>query len=128
MDSFDGSTNRESNRSVSDLYDDLERVLGHVRPKRQAELLESLKMSELVNDLRKAIIDSGLKHYAIGKVSSVSASVIDRFVSGERDIRLETAGRIADALGYSLVESETNEPAKLAAKKSAKRKPSKRPL
>ncbi len=128
MDSFDGSTNRESNRSVSDLYDDLERVLGHVRPKRQAELLESLKMSELVNDLRKAIIDSGLKHYAIGKVSSVSASVIDRFVSGERDIRLETAGRIADALGYSLVESETNEPAKLAAKKSAKRKPSKRTL
>ena len=128
MDSFDGSTNRESNRSVSDLYDDLERVLGHVRPKRQAELLESLKMSELAKSLRKAILESGLKHYSLAKVSGVDTSMIDRFVSGERDIRLETAGRIADALGYSLVESETNEPAKLAAKKSAKRKPSKRPL
>ena len=128
MDSFDGSTNRESNRSVSDLYDDLERVLGHVGQKRQAKLLESLKMSELAKSLRKAIFESGMTHYSLGKVSGVDTAVIDRFVSGERDIRLETAGRIAESLGYSLVESETNEPAKLAAKKSAKRKPSKRPL
>ena len=85
-------------------------------------------MSELAKSLRKAICESGMTHYSLGKVSGVDTAVIDRFVSGERDIRLETAGRIAEALGYSLVESETNEPAKLAAKKSAKRKPPKRPL
>ena len=128
MDSFDGSTHRESNRSVSRLYDELEKILGHVQPERQAEFLESLKMSELANELRQAINDSGLTHYAIGKASGVDTAVIDRFVSGERDIRLETAGRIAESLGYSLVKSETNEPPKLAAKKSAKRKPPKRPL
>ena len=119
MDTFDGSTNRESNRRVSDLYDELERVLGSVGPERQAELWRSLKMSELVDGLRGAIIDSGLTHYAIGKASGVDTAVIDRFVSGERDIRLETAGRIAAALGYKLAKSEADNPAK----KVTKRKP-----
>ena len=70
-------------------------------------------MSDLANKLRRAIIDSGLTHYAIGKLSGVDTAVIDRFVSGERDIRLETAGRIAEPLGY-----------KLAANKSASSRPS----
>jgi len=120
VDTFDGSTNRESHRSVSDLYDDLERVLGHVGPKRQAELLESLKMSELAKSLRKAIIESGMTHYSLGKVSGVDTAVIDRFVSGERDIRLETAGRIAESLGYRLAQYELQKPAKTGAKKSTK--------
>ena len=121
MDPFDGSTNRESNRRVSDLYDELERVLGQVEPERQAELLESLKMSELVDGLRKAIIDSGLTHYAIGKASGVDTAIIDRFVSGERDIRLETAGRIAESLGYRLAQVESDKSARTATKKMAKR-------
>lgn len=125
MDSFDGSTNRESHRSVSDLYDDLERVLGHVGPKRQAELLESLKMSELAKSLRKAIIESGMTHYSLGKVSGVDTAVIDRFVSGERDIRLETAGRIAEALGYRLAKGEPGTTAKAMAKKPVKGKSAK---
>jgi plasmid maintenance system antidote protein VapI len=62
-----------------------------------------MKMSDLASQLRKVIIDSGLTHYAIGKLSGVDTAVIDRFVSGERDIRLETAGRIAEALGCKLV-------------------------
>ena len=60
-------------------------------------------MSDLASKLRKDIVESGLTHYAIGKASGVDTAVIDRFVSGERDIRLETAGRIAEALGCKLV-------------------------
>lgn len=82
-------------------------------------------MSELANDLRKAIIDCGLTHYSLAKVSGVDTAVIDRFVRGERDIRLETAGRITDALGYKLASAETDKPAKSGAKKTAKGKSSK---
>lgn len=73
-------------------------------------------MSELANELRQAINDSGLTHYAIGKASCVDTAVIDRFVSGERDIRLETAGKIAESLGYRLAKSESDKLAKKSAK------------
>ena len=52
--------------------------------------------------LKTAIIDSGRTHYDIGKSAGVNTAVIDRFVSGQRDIRLETAGRISHALGFGL--------------------------
>jgi transcriptional regulator with XRE-family HTH domain len=52
--------------------------------------------------LRSAIKASGLTHYAVGKLADVSVSVVDRFMSGERDIRLETAAKIAAALGLEL--------------------------
>ena len=53
--------------------------------------------------LREAIQASGLTHYAIGQAAGVSPGQIDRFVSGERDLRLGTAARIAEAVGLVLV-------------------------
>ncbi len=53
--------------------------------------------------LREAIQASGLTHYAISQAAGVSPGQIDRFVSGERDLRLGTAARIAEALGLVLV-------------------------
>ena len=53
--------------------------------------------------LRAAITKSGLTHYALAKVAEVSAAQIDRFVAGERDLRLGTAARLAEALGLELV-------------------------
>ena len=53
--------------------------------------------------LKRAITKSGLTHYAIGKLAACNPSQVDRFVSGERDLGLETAGRIAAALGLQLV-------------------------
>ncbi len=53
----------------------------------------------LVDALKRAITKSGLTHYAIGKLAACNPSQVDRFVSGERDLGLETAGRIAAALG-----------------------------
>ena len=82
-------------------------------------------MSELVDGLRQAITESSLTHYAIGKASGVDTAIIDRFMSGERDIRLETAGKIAESLGYKLTKSESEMPAQVAPKATAKRKRSK---
>ena len=58
--------------------------------------------------LRKAIEESGLTHYALGKEAGVAPSVLDRFMlpaldPRRRDIRLETASKIASALGLVLV-------------------------
>ena len=48
--------------------------------------------------LRKSIRDSGKSVYQIAKEADVSPIVISRFLSGERDIRLATADKVAEAL------------------------------
>jgi hypothetical protein len=52
--------------------------------------------------LLRAIAESGLSLYAISKRSGVAAPIIQRFVRRERDIRLETAEKIAEVLGLEL--------------------------
>ena len=47
--------------------------------------------TDLAAVLRAAIAASGLTHYRLGKDAGVSPTVIDRFVSGERDLRLDMA-------------------------------------
>ena len=65
-------------------------------------MIEKADSVELVDALKRAIVDSGLTHYRIAKDAGVTPDVIDRFVRGERDLRLETAGKIASVLGLSL--------------------------
>jgi plasmid maintenance system antidote protein VapI len=48
------------------------------------------------------IIKSGKTAYQLSSETGVVASVISRFLSGERDIRLETAGKLAAAIGAEL--------------------------
>jgi plasmid maintenance system antidote protein VapI len=57
----------------------------------------------IVEQLRKAIADSGQTEYAIAKGSGVSQSIVNRFVSGERSIGLETAAKLCDYFGLDLV-------------------------
>ena len=60
----------------------------------------SMTVSE---QLREAIIESGLTHYRIGKDTGVDTKVIDRFVSGERPtIRSDTLDRLCEYLGLQL--------------------------
>jgi transcriptional regulator with XRE-family HTH domain len=54
--------------------------------------------------LREIIASRGLTAYAVAKLAGIDPGVVSRFLSGERDIRLETADRIAAALGLRLVE------------------------
>jgi len=49
-----------------------------------------------------AIEQSGHTHYSLSQLTGVSQSVLNRFTSGQRDITLETAGKIAAALGAEL--------------------------
>jgi plasmid maintenance system antidote protein VapI len=56
----------------------------------------------VVDQLRRAIRDSGLTHYRIGKGAGVKPEIVARFVRGERDVRAETFAKIAAALGLEL--------------------------
>ncbi len=63
--------------------------------------------ANLDEQLRQAIADSGLTHYAIGRDAGISPSVVDRFMlplrdPRRRDLRLVTAGKIAAVLGLEL--------------------------
>lgn len=102
MDSLDGPKDRKP-RSVKRIYSELKNIMATLPKDRQAAGKRILQMGSLVLDLRQAITDSGLTHYAIGKAAGVQPNMLDRFMSGERDLRLATAGKIADALGYRLV-------------------------
>ena len=60
------------------------------------------KEPTLEEQLKAEIEASGLSNYRIGIMANVSTGVLDRFVSGERTLRLPTAGRICAALGLEL--------------------------
>ena len=64
----------------------------------------------IADQLREIIHSRGLTPTELGQLAGVDPTIIARFVSGERDLRLETAGRIATALGLRLV--EVSRPAK----------------
>jgi len=55
-------------------------------------------MRTIIEQLKRAIGNSGKTHYRIGKEANVSPDQLDRFMRG-RDIRLSTAAKIAKALG-----------------------------
>ncbi len=58
----------------------------------------------LSNQIREVIASRQITAYALGRDSGVDATVIARFMAQERDIRLETADKLAAALGLRLVE------------------------
>ena len=56
----------------------------------------------LQDQLRQAIKDSGLTLYRIAKDSGIAYQVLHRFASGERDLTLKTATKLADYFGMRL--------------------------
>ena len=54
-----------------------------------------------MDTLREAIRASGLTHYRLAKNCGLRHLIIDRFAAG-LDIRLATAGKLAEVLGPSL--------------------------
>ncbi len=60
------------------------------------------KRTTIVEQLRSAIVKSGETEYAIAKGSGVSQSVVNRFVSGERGISLDTAAKLCEYLKLQL--------------------------
>jgi plasmid maintenance system antidote protein VapI len=56
----------------------------------------------IVDQLRKAIADSGETEYAIAKGSGVSQSVVNRFGHGQRSISIDTAAKLCAYLKLDL--------------------------
>jgi transcriptional regulator with XRE-family HTH domain len=69
-------------------------------PHRRPEIPRSLSYS-----LKKAMKQSTKSSYQIAKEAGVSQIMVSRFLSGERDIRLATADRLAHVLGLKLMAS-----------------------
>jgi plasmid maintenance system antidote protein VapI len=58
--------------------------------------------SSLVDQLRAAIANSGQTQYRIAKESGVPQPVVNRFMTGERGIGLETASKLCAYLRLRL--------------------------
>ncbi len=56
----------------------------------------------IIEQLKDAIENSGLSHYALSCASGIRQSTLSRFMSGERGLSFESAARLADALGLEL--------------------------
>jgi transcriptional regulator with XRE-family HTH domain len=64
-----------------------------------------MRRESLQDRLRATIRGSGKTVYRIAQESGVAHPQILRFLSGERDIRLKTADKLAAALGLGLRET-----------------------
>lgn len=112
MESRDNSTNSESGR-VNQMMEQLREILSSLPDDRRELLEKGIQVEGLVWDLKREIVNSGLTHYRLAKMSGVDISGIDRFMSGERDLTFVSAGKLADALGLMLV--STGKPAEAPA-------------
>jgi hypothetical protein len=62
----------------------------------------------LTRQLQAAIQSTGQPLDSIAQATGVAAPVLQRFMLGERGITLDTAGKLADYLGLSLVPSSSS--------------------
>jgi DNA-binding phage protein len=80
-----------------------------VRRKVQAEFPPAAPRGNAAGRLSQALRDalraSDKSMYQIAQDAGVSQIVVSRFVSGERDIRMATADKLAEALGLKLAQA-----------------------
>lgn len=67
----------------------------------------SKKQPALSDKLKAAIAESGMTIYAVAQGSGVSHPILSRFLSGQRDLRLATAEKLAAFFGMTLTEPKT---------------------
>ena len=60
----------------------------------------------LSDALRDAARTDGRTPYAIAKAAGIAAPMLTRFLNEERDLRLASAEKLAEALGYELRKKE----------------------
>lgn len=71
----------------------------------------------LVQQLREAIQGSGQSLYQLSKASGIGRDRLSRFMRGERDLTLEAAEKICNALQLRLTGTEQPEPPARARRK-----------
>ena len=60
------------------------------------------RLSDIEQQLRKAIRQSGMSRYRLSKLTGVSDGVLSNFVNRKRSLTLKTAAKLAKALGLEL--------------------------
>lgn len=60
------------------------------------------KVTDLGQQLRQAFEATGISRFELARRAGISYAIIHRFAAGDRDIRLETASKIATVLGMEL--------------------------
>lgn len=60
-------------------------------------------MAKIIEQLRGEVEASSKTRYRIAQDSGVSAAALSRLVHGQRGLTIESAERVADALGMELV-------------------------
>lgn len=79
----------------------------HHQPHPDEGSLVSAKPPEMLADqLRRVIRESGRTAYRLAGDAGVDEAQVKRFLNGERDLRLETAGKLCAALGLELTASK----------------------
>jgi DNA-binding phage protein len=74
------------------------------RPRGKARAAQAPDRHSLSGQLRHVIAARRLTAYAVARDAGVDVRLVQRFLDGERDIKLATADKIARALGLRLVE------------------------
>lgn len=61
--------------------------------------------TDIIDQLRKAIDDSGESQLAIAKAAGIGQSGLNRFMNGDRGISLETAAKLCNHLKLKLAKA-----------------------
>jgi len=56
----------------------------------------------ITSQLKRAIEQAGVSRYVVCRRAQVDQGAVSRFMSGKRSLTLETADRLAEALGLEL--------------------------
>lgn len=76
--------------------------MARAKPTTKPTIKRTSKFPTLTEQLLQAIADSGLSVNRLAKDSGVEQSSLQRFVTGERDMRLSNANKLAACLGLHL--------------------------
>jgi len=113
MVSYDGSTDTNKGRGIAIIAE-----ISHLLDSQSSDRVNALGdvlMQDIGDKLRREIQRSGWTNYELSRQADISESVLSRFMSGERDLRLETASKLASALKLRLV-SQTSKKRRKPAK------------
>ena len=60
------------------------------------------KKTDIEEQLRQAILQSGISRYRLSQLTGVANAVLSNFVNGHRSLTLTTAAKLAKALNLEL--------------------------